>query len=80
MSVQVTDKMCEDALKADAHDRIHGYSYKTLHVIRDESLPWEQQEIWASPVGGPAEYQAFQKQLRIERMRVVLQAALSLTS
>ncbi len=73
----VTDAMCEAAIEADVRDRIQGFSYKARHVIRDVSLPPDQQEIWSAPVVGPDEYQAFQKQCRIERMRKVLEAALA---
>jgi hypothetical protein len=75
-TVQVTDAMCEAAIDADAPDRIQGFSYKSRHVIRDV---WADQEIWSAPVAGPDEYQAFQRQCRIERMRKTLEAALTVT-
>jgi hypothetical protein len=75
-SIKVTDAMCEAALDADVPDRIQGFSYKSKHVIRDV---WSDEEIWTAPVVGPKEYQAFQKQCRIERMRKTLEAACSLS-
>lgn len=76
----VTDAVCEIALEAYALDRIQGFSYKHRHVIRDVFLPFDQQELWSTPVAGPDEYQAFQRQCRIERMRYVLNAAFAAVS
>lgn len=69
----VTDKMCEIALEAEAVSRIQGFSYEKRHVIRDVWLPSDRQEIWSAPVGSPEDHQAFQRQVRIERMRKVLE-------
>lgn len=77
---QITDAMCEAAIDADAQDRIQGCSYKARHVIYDVWLPVTEQVIWSAPVAGADEYQAFQKQCRIERMRKVLDAALAVSS
>jgi hypothetical protein len=73
----VTDAMCEAALDADARDRIQGFSYAKRHVIRDV---WADKELWSAAVGSPEDYQAFQRQCQIERMRKTLAAALSLSS
>jgi hypothetical protein len=74
-ALQVTDAMCEAAIKADLEDRIQGCSYKDRHVIYDTWLPAPSQDIWTSPVGSAEDYQAFQEQCKIERMRKVLEAA-----
>jgi hypothetical protein len=76
-SQTVTDAMCEAALDADARDRIQGFSYAKRHVIRDV---WAGKELWSAPVGSPEDYQKFQRQCQIERMRKTLAAALSLSS
>ncbi|MDB5584839.1 MAG: hypothetical protein JWR80_10015 [Bradyrhizobium sp.] len=76
----VTDAMCEAALESDTQDRIQGFTYDKRHVIRDVWMPPQEQELWSSPVGGTDEYQAFQKQCRIERMRRTLAAALAHSS
>lgn len=72
----ITDVMCEAAISADVADRIQGFSYEKRHVIRDVWMPPQEQELWSAPVAGPDEYQAFQRQCRIERMRRVIAAAL----
>jgi hypothetical protein len=76
-SAPVTDAMCAAAIDADAPDRIQGFSYAKCHVIRDV---WADKELWSAPVGSPEDYQAFQRQCQIERMRKTLEAALSLSS
>lgn len=76
----VTDKMCEIALEADAVSRIQGFSYEKRHVIRDVWLTPGEQEIWSAPVAGPEEYQAFQRQCRIERMRKVLEEVFAIST
>lgn len=73
----VTDAMCEAAMDAAARDRIQGFSYAKRHVIRDV---WADKELWSAPVGSSEDYQAFQRQCQIERMRKTLTAALSLSS
>jgi hypothetical protein len=72
---QVTDCMIGAALAAQEIDRIQGFSYEKRHVIRDVWLHPDKQEIWSAPVAGPDEYQAFQKQCRIEEMRMILTVA-----
>lgn len=78
-AVVVTDRMCEIAVETDhsISRRIQGFTYEKRHVIRDVSLDPGKQEIWSAPVGTPHDYQAFQKQCEIERMRRVLEETLS---
>jgi hypothetical protein len=75
--VTVTDAMCEAAINSDAPDCIQGFTYPTRHVIRDV---WSEREIWSAPVGGTPEHVAFQRQVEIERMRRMLEAALAVSS
>lgn len=76
-TVTVTDAMCEAAINSDAPECIQGFAYPTGYVIRDV---WADKVIWAAPVGGTAKYVAFQKQVTIERMRMMLEAALAVAS
>jgi len=72
--VTVTDAMCEAAINSDASDCIRGRTVAGRHVILDE---WAERELWSAPVGGTAEYDACQRQIEIERMRMRLGAALA---
>lgn len=75
----VTDAMCEAAVKADRTDRIQGFSYNTDHVIRDVYKAPGEQVIWRLSKEVPGSEDKFYHQCRIERMRKVLEAALSIT-
>lgn len=75
----ITDEMCEAAVTADQVDRIQGFSYKTDHVIRDVYKAPGEQVIWRLSKEIPGAEDQFYRQCRIERMRKVLEAALSIT-
>ena len=78
--VTATDAMCEAAINSDAPDCIRGFTYPTHHVIRDV---WADRELWSRPIDiaeYTPEYVAFQRQVEIERMRRMLEAALAVSS
>ena len=75
--VTVTDAMCEAAINSDAPDCVRGRTYAGRHFILDE---WAEKELWSGPAGGTADYDAFQRQVQIERMRMMLEAALAVSS
>ena len=76
-TVTVTDAMCEAAINSDAPECITGSIYSDRYVIRDE---WSEKDLWSAPIGGTPEYVAFERQVQIERMRMMLEAALAVTS
>lgn len=76
----VTDTMCEAAVRADHISRIQGFTYSTQHVIRDLYKPYDEQKIWAVDKNDADAEDKFHHQCRIERMRKVLEAALSVPS
>ena len=75
--VTVTDAMCDAAINSDAPECIRGRTYAGRHFILDE---WSEKDLWSSPIGGTAEYVAFERQVQIERMRMMLEAALAVSS
>jgi hypothetical protein len=76
-AMKVTDEMCEAAVKAALVDRIQGFTYKTHHVIRDVYKDFSEQKIWEINKDDSGADDRFYHQCRIERMRVLLEAALS---
>lgn len=79
-SMKITDAMCEAAVKADQIDRIQGFTYKTHHVIRDVWKDFPEQKIWEINKDDADAESKFHHQCRLERMRMVLEAALSVSS
>ena len=83
-NTRITDAMLEAAYDADIPDRIQGFKYGGRYVIRDLWKVPEKQEIWSAPNKWHSgeiefidkEYLAFQKQIKIERIRKMLEAAL----
>ena len=78
--MKITDEMCGAAVKADQVDRIQGFTYMVRHVIRDVWKDFPEQEVWSIDKNDADAEAKFQHQCRIERMRMVLEAAFSLTS
>ena len=77
--VQVTDAMCEAAVKADQAERIQGFTYEAHHVIRDVWKDFSEQKVWEIDKNDADAEPKFRHQCRIERMRKVLDAALEVT-
>ena len=77
--VQVTDAMCEAAVKADQVERIQGFTYESHHVIRDVWKDFSEQKVWEIDKNDADAEPKFRHQCRIERMRKVLEAALALS-
>ena len=75
--VTVTDAMCEAAINSDAPECVYGFTYPSRYIIRDV---YADKELWSGPVGGTAEYVAFERQCQIERIRMMLEAALAVSS
>ena len=74
IATNVTDKMCSDALIAKSRaDYIQGFHYPPSYVIRDVMRPGPEQEVWRGPDSDRGE---FELRLDIEKMRVMLSAAL----
>lgn len=74
---EITDAMCEAALKTNMIDRIQGFSYNTRHVIRDVWKPWNEQQIWEINKNDADAALKFYHRCEIETIRLVLQAALA---
>lgn len=80
----ITDAMLEAAYAADLPNRIQGFLYGKRYVIRDLWMPSGEQNIWSAPIKWNSdesefisdEYIAFHKQIKIERIRKMLEAAL----
>ena len=74
--MRIDNEMCEAAVKADQVNRIQGFTYEARHVIRDV---WKdsEQEIWSIDKNDADAEAKFYHQCRLERMRVVLTAALA---
>ena len=66
-----TDEQCLAAVRADVMDRIQGFKYGSVYVIRDMFKPRASDEIWRSETATAAE---FHERCAMERMRVVLTA------
>lgn len=78
-AVQVTNAMCEAAVKADQAERIQGFTYEAHHVIRDVWKDFSEQKVWEIDKNDADAEPKFRHQCRIERMRKVLEAALEVT-
>lgn len=76
---RITDAMCEAAIKADVVDRIQGFGYDTHYVIRDVWLDYGAQTLWKISKDDAEAEERFRRQCGIERMRKVLEAALTVS-
>lgn len=68
-----TDEQCRAAARADAEHRLAGYHWPPHFVIRDHTRPHGDDTIWRGPDSDP---KGFRERLEVERMRIVLRAAL----